>query len=129
MSTRTPCASPAAPAAIGAYSPSIRVDGASSLLFVSGQIGLEPETGQLATSLGEQVRAAMKNLVATLHAAGFGLEDVARCGLYLADMADFAEVNAIYAEYFPGEAPARAAVAVAGLPKGARFEIDAIACR
>lgn len=129
MTERTVISSPAAPAPVGAYSPALRVDGASSLLFVSGQIGLHPETGELAEGLEGQVRAAMKNLVETLHAADFGLEHVARCTLFLLDMADFAEVNAIYAEHFPGQAPTRATVAVSALPKGARFEIDAIACR
>ena len=114
-----------APAAVGPYSQAIRF---GTLVFDSGQIALDPETGELEgdTPAGE-TRRVMKNLEAVLRAAGVTLADVVKTTIYLVDIAHYAEVNAAYAEFFPHEAPARATVAVAALPKGARVEIDAIA--
>lgn len=127
---RRSISSPAAPAPVGAYSPAVHVSGASDLLFVSGQIGLDPDTGKIVEGgVTAEAEVALRSMEALLGAAGFGWEHVVRCTLYLVDMNDFAEVNALYAERFPGSPPARAAFAVAALPKGARFEIDAIAAR
>jgi 2-iminobutanoate/2-iminopropanoate deaminase len=117
----------AAPAAIGPYSQAVRV-AVQDLVFCSGQIGLNPATGALVPGGVEaQARCALKNLHAVLSTAGARLEDVVRTTIYLADMADFAAVNAVYQEYFGAAAPARATVQAAGLPKGALVEVDAIA--
>jgi 2-iminobutanoate/2-iminopropanoate deaminase len=115
-----------APAAIGPYCQAIR---ARDFVFCSGQIGLDPATGELvAGGLEAQTRQVLKNLEAVLAAAGSTFGEVVRTTIYLVDMADFAKVNAIYAEHVGPVAPARATVAVAALPKGAAVEIDAIAC-
>lgn len=117
----------AAPAAIGPYSQAVRVP-AGEMIFCSGQIGLDPQTGEMVEGgVLAEARCALENLKAVLGAAGLGFEHVVRTTVYLADMSDFADVNRLYAEYFEGVAPARAAVQAAALPKGARFEIDAIA--
>jgi 2-iminobutanoate/2-iminopropanoate deaminase len=98
------------------------------MVFCSGQIGLDPVSGVMVDGGVEaQARCAMQNLRAVLNAGGATLEDVVRTTVYLADMNDFVRVNAIYETYFEGVAPARAAVQAAALPKGALFEIDAIA--
>ena len=112
-----------APQAIGPYSQAVK---ASGLLFCSGQIGLDPSTGELAEDLEGQVRRALDNLVAVLAAGGATPADVLKTTVYLAEMDDFAAMNEIYAGVF-SEKPARATVAVKTLPKGALFEIDAIA--
>lgn len=115
----------AAPAAIGPYSQAVR---AGNLLFCSGQIPLVPETGELVSGdIEAQTHQVMKNLRKVLLAGDGDFSSVVRTTIYLADMADFSTVNAIYAEYFEGVAPARATVQVAALPKNARIEIDAIA--
>jgi len=120
--------SPHAPKAIGPYSQAIR---AGQLLFLSGQIALDPTSGQLVEGdVTAQTRRVMDNLAAVLKAAGLPLAAVVRTTIFLADMSDFAKVNEFYATYFPaaaGPAPARATVQVAQLPRGARVEIDAIA--
>jgi 2-iminobutanoate/2-iminopropanoate deaminase len=120
--------SPDAPKAIGPYSPAIRV---GQLLFVSGQIPLDPATGLLVDGdVGTQARRVLDNIGALLRAAGFSFTQVVRTTIFLADMNDFAAVNDVYATYFPastGPAPARATVGVARLPKDARVEIDVIA--
>ena len=113
-----------APRAIGPYSQAVR---SASLLYCSGQIGLDPLTGELAGGLIDQVRRALENLVAVLAAAGAGPRDVVKTTVYLAEMDDFAAMNELYGEVFSEEPPARATVAVKTLPKGALFEIDAIA--
>lgn len=113
-----------APRAIGPYSQAVR---SASLVFCSGQIGLDPLTGELAGGLIDQVRRALQNLVAVLAAAGAGPKDVVKTTVYLAEMDDFAAMNELYGEVFSEEPPARATVAVKTLPKGALFEIDAIA--
>ena len=113
-----------APAAVGPYSHAVRAGG---LLFCSGQIPLHPETGELTgTTAAEQARQCLENLTAVCAAAGTTLGDAVRVTVYLTEMADFAEVNGAYAEYFTGEPPARVAIGVAALPKGARVEIDAV---
>jgi 2-iminobutanoate/2-iminopropanoate deaminase len=120
--------SPDAPKAIGPYSQAIR---AGQLLFLSGQIPLDPASGQLVDGdIAVQTRRVMDNLAAVLKGAGLSLDDVVRTTIFLADMNDFAKVNEVYGTYFssPGKpAPARATVQVAQLPRGARVEIDAVA--
>jgi 2-iminobutanoate/2-iminopropanoate deaminase len=116
-----------APRAIGPYSQAIA---AGELLFLSGQIPLDPATGELVSGGIEiQTRRVMQNLAAVLEAAGSSFEEVVRTTIFLADLGDFAAVNAVYAEFFPGTPPARSTVQVAALPRGARVEIDAIARR
>jgi len=116
-----------APKAIGPYSQAIEVHG---VVYLSGQIPLDPKTGQLVEGdIGAQTERVMENLGAILAAAGLGFEDVVRATIFLADLADFAKVNEVYGKRFPRNPPARATVQVAALPKGARVEIDAIAVR
>jgi 2-iminobutanoate/2-iminopropanoate deaminase len=116
---------PDAPAAIGPYSQAIVAGG---FLFVSGQIPLDPATGRLVSgTIAEETRRVFDNLAAILTAAGAGFDDVVKTTVYLSDMADFTAMNEVYATYFSAPAPARATVQAAGLPKGARIEIDLIA--
>ena len=118
-------ATPHAPQAIGPYSQAIRGNG---LVFVSGQIPLNPATGQVvAGGVAEQTERVLANLEAVLKAAGSALDQVVRTTVYLQDMGEFAAMNEVYARFFPREAPARATVEVARLPKDVRVEIDAIA--
>lgn len=125
MSTRTPVSTDRAPAAIGPYSQAIRTEG---LLFCSGQIPLDPATGEMVgTTTAEQTEQVLRNLRGLLEAGGSSLASVLKTTVFLADMADFAEFNAVYARHFPEDPPARSTVAAAGLPKGARVEIEAIA--
>ena len=113
-----------APAAVGPYSHAVASNG---LLFCSGQIPLEPASGEIVGDTpAEQARRCLENLQLVCEAAGAKLEDAVRCTVYMTDLAAFAEVNEVYAEFFPSEPPARAAVGVAALPKGAQVEIDAI---
>jgi 2-iminobutanoate/2-iminopropanoate deaminase len=116
-----------APRAIGPYSQAIEASG--KMIFCSGQIPLHPESGDMvgAGDVREQARRVMENLRAVLEAAGASFEQVAKTTIYLADLADFGAVNEIYAGYFRAAPPARATVQVAGLPRGALVEIDAIA--
>ena len=117
--------SPDAPAAIGPYSPALR---AGQLLFVSGQVPIDPATGQMIEGdVAAQTRRVLDNVGALLLAADRSFADVVRTTIFLADMNDFAAVNAIYAQYFSEPYPARATVQVARLPKDARVEIDVIA--
>ena len=115
-----------APAAVGPYCHAKLV---GNLLFTSGQLGLVPATGELPQGVEAQAVQALDNLNAVLAAAGMSCADVVKTTVFLADINDFAAINAIYAEYFPGEAPARSCVQVAALPKGALFEIEAVAAR
>ena len=117
-----------APQAIGPYSQAV-VAPAGRMVFCSGQIPLDPKTGQLvgAGDVREATHQVMRNLDAVLRAAGASLTSVLKTTIYLADMADFAAVNEVYATYFSTKPPARATVQVAGLPRGAKVEIDAIA--
>ena len=114
-----------APKAIGPYSQGRRV---GPFLFLSGQVGLDPATGQMVDGdVAAQTRRVLENLAAVLKSAGLSLADVARTTIYLADMNDFAKVNDVYGSYFSEPYPARATVQVARLPRDARVEIDAVA--
>jgi 2-iminobutanoate/2-iminopropanoate deaminase len=117
--------SPDAPKAIGPYSQAVR---AGQLLFVSGQVPLDPATGQIvAGDIETQTRRVFDNLAAVLKAGGRSFADVVRTTVFLADMDDFTAVNGVYGTYFSAPYPARATVQVARLPKDARVEIDVIA--
>jgi 2-iminobutanoate/2-iminopropanoate deaminase len=117
----------AAPAAIGPYSQAVEVR-ASRMVFVSGQIPLDPATGEMvAGDVEAQTEQVMKNLQAVLEAAGLGFANVVRTTIFLTDLGDFQRVNAIYGRAFPSSPPARATVQVGALPRGAKVEIDAIA--
>jgi 2-iminobutanoate/2-iminopropanoate deaminase len=122
---KTPIHSNDAPKAIGPYSQAIKV---GNTVWCSGQIGLLPVSGEIISGgIDAETRQALANLRAVLAAAGATPAHVVKTTIYLISMADFAEVNAIYGETFTGVPPARATVAVAALPKGARVEIEAIA--
>lgn len=124
MALRTPVSTPDAPEAIGPYSQAIRT---GSLLFCSGQIPLDPSTGEVVKEDVEgQTRRCLENLSAVCEAAGASLADAVRCTIYLADIGDFARVNEAYGGFFEDDPPARVAVGVAALPKGADVEIDVI---
>jgi 2-iminobutanoate/2-iminopropanoate deaminase len=117
--------SPKAPKAIGPYSPAIR---AGSLLFVSGQVPIDPATGNMIEGdIAAQTRRVLDNVGALLEAGGVSFANVVRTTVFLADMNDFAEVNQVYGQYFSEPYPARATVQVARLPKDSRVEIDVIA--
>lgn len=117
----------AAPAAIGPYSQAVTAD---SLVSTSGQIPLVPETGALAGGdITSQTHQALKNLKAVLEAAGSSLPQVVKTTVFIVDMAQFTEVNRLYAEYFTDKAPARSCVEVSKLPKGSLVEIEAVALR
>lgn len=120
---------PLAPAAIGPYSQAVTVPvGDKTMVFCSGQIALDPVTGVMSDGdVATQTRIVLENLGNVLAAAGASYANVVKTTIFLADMGDFAIVNALYAERFPLDPPARATVAAAGLPRGARVEIDAIA--
>ena len=127
MPTRNPIVTSNAPKAIGPYSVAIQTE---RMVYCSGQLGLDPSTGELAGSDVEtQARQSLNNLKNVLEAAETSLENVVKTTIFLKDMADFAKVNAIYAEFFTGTPPARSTVAVAGLPKSALVEIEAMALR
>lgn len=113
-----------APPAIGPYSQAVK---AGNLLFVAGQIGINPATGQLEEGIEAQTRQALLNLKAILEAAGASLDNVVRVGVFLQDLKDFQAMNTVYAEFFPHSPPARTTVQVAALPRNALVEIDAIA--
>ena len=124
MNKRKVISTSQAPAAIGPYSQAIR---SGNLLFASGQLGLDPATGALVDGIEAQARQALTNLQAVLAAAGGSVANVVKTTIFLADMADFATVNAIYGEVFRHEPPARSTVQVAALPKGGLVEIEVIA--
>lgn len=114
-----------APGAIGPYSQAIKAGG---MVFCSGQIPIDPETGEFVSQdVTEQTEQVLKNLSAVLEAAGSSLDKVVKTGVFLADMNDFAAMNEVYARYFSGNKPARATVQAARLPRDARVEIDCIA--
>jgi 2-iminobutanoate/2-iminopropanoate deaminase len=125
MALRTPVATDQAPAAIGPYSQAIRT---GSLLFCSGQVALDPSTGELVKEdVVGQTRQCLENLSAVCDAAGASLSQAVRCTVYLADMDDFPRVNEAYGGFFElDDPPARVAIGVAALPRGADVEIDAI---
>ncbi len=122
--TITSIATPTAPAAIGPYSQAVV---AGDLLFVSGQIPLDPASGELVGGdIENQTRRVLDNLKAIIQTAGADMDRVVKTTIFLADMNDFAAVNGVYAEYFDATLPARATVQVAGLPKGVPVEIEAV---
>lgn len=122
---RQPIHSDAAPKAIGPYSQAVRI---GNNVYFSGQIPLDPATGELVSGdIRAQARRAFDNLRAVCEAAGCSFDQIARVGLYLTDLADFAQVNAVMGEYFAAPYPARSTIQVAALPKGAAFEVDAVA--
>ena len=116
----------AAPAAIGPYSQAIEIDG---FLFCSGQLGLDPVTGQMLGGVEDQVERALLNLEAVLAAAGMTTADIVKTNIFLVDLDHFALVNAVYARHMAEPAPARSTVEVAALPRNALVEIEAIARR
>jgi reactive intermediate/imine deaminase len=120
---RSIVSTPNAPAAIGTYSQAVR---AGHTLYLSGQIGLDPATGQLVEGIDRQIDRVFANLKAVAEAAGSSLGDVVKLTVYLTDLANFARVNDAMARYFSQPYPARAAVGVASLPRGALVEADAI---
>ena len=117
-------ATPHAPAAIGTYSQAIR---SARTLYLSGQIGLDPNTMQLAKGVEAQAHQVFKNLIAVIEAAGGKVQDLVKLNIFLTDLGDFALINSIMAQYCPEPYPARAAVQVSALPKGALVEADGIA--
>lgn len=117
-------ASPAAPAAIGPYSQTVELNGT---LFVSGQLPVNPATGEMPDGIEAQTRQSLTNVFAILKEAGLGPNDVAKTCVLLSDIKNFGAMNAVYAEFFPEDKPARVCYEVAALPKGALVEIDAIA--
>lgn len=120
-------ATDAAPKAIGPYSQAIMTDG---LVFTAGQVALDPKSGELVgTTTAQQTEQVFKNLQAVLAAAGTSLDNAVKTTVYLADMADFAQMNEVYAKHFGTHKPARSTVQAAGLPKAARVEIDVIAVK
>ena len=120
-------ATDAAPKAIGPYSQAIMTD---SLVFTAGQVALDPKNGELVgRTTAEQTQQVLANLRAVLAAAGTTLQNVIKTTVYLADMADFAQMNEVYAKHFGSHKPARSTVQAAGLPKGARVEIEVIAIK
>ena len=122
---RTPVKTDRAPGAIGPYSQAIKAGG---FVFVSGQIPIDPTTGQfVAGGVAEQTEQVLKNLSAVLEASGTSLARVVKTTVFLADMSDFAAMNEVYGRFFTNEPPARATVAAAGLPRDARVEIELVA--
>ena len=115
-----------APAAIGPYSQAIK---AGDFLYVSGQIPVDPASGNIPADIAGQAKQSLENLKAIIEAAGYTLADVVKTTVFAADIADFAAINAVYAEYFPKDAPARSFVAVKDLPKAVGVEIEAVAWR
>jgi 2-iminobutanoate/2-iminopropanoate deaminase len=124
--TRQAISTSAAPAAIGPYSQAIAVDG---FVFCSGQLGLDPATGELVEGVEAQAERALLNLEAVLDGAGLTFADVVKTTIFLADIGDFAAVNGVYGGHMSDPPPARSTFAVGALPKGGRIEIEAIARR
>ncbi|HEU4784892.1 MAG TPA: RidA family protein [Ktedonobacterales bacterium] len=125
--TRTKISTTSAPAAIGPYCQAIDLDG---MVFASGQIGIDPSSGQLIEGdVQAQTHRALQNLTAVLEAAGSSLGNVVKTTVFLTSMSNFTAMNEVYATYFGDEPPARSTIAVAELPKGAQVEIEAIAVR
>lgn len=117
-------ASPKAPAAVGPYSQAVEING---ILFVSGQLPADPATGEFPEGIEAQTRRSLDNLGYILEEAGLSFDDVVKTTVLLDDIKNFGAMNAVYAEYFPGNKPARVCYEVAALPKGAMVEIDAVA--
>lgn len=114
---------PNAPAAIGTYSQAVRVD---NTVYLSGQIGLDPQSGQLVDGIDAQIKRVLDNLKAVAEAAGGSLNDVVKINVYLTDLANFAKVNEAMTQYFQQPYPARAALGISALPRGALVEMDAV---
>ncbi len=128
--SRAAVVSPEAPQALGPYSQALLLQsGASRVVYTSGQIGIDPKSAALAEGVGAQTKQVIANLDAVLAASGMTLADVVKTTVYLVDMGDFDAMNKAYGAAFGEPYPARSTVAVAGLPKGARVEIDAVAMR
>ena len=123
---KTVIATPDAPAAIGPYSQGIAGNG---LVFVSGQLPVDPKTGAMPETIEAQARQSLTNLKAIIEASGSSLDKVVKTTCFLADIADFAAFNAVYAEFFPKDAPARSCFQVAAIPKNAKLEVEAIALK
>ena len=119
-----PISTSGAPAAIGPYSQAVR---AGQFLYCSGQLGLDPELGTLADGVEAQADRALRNIRAVVEAAGGSMADIVKTTIFLADMNDFAAVNAVYARHLPQPYPARSTVGTAALPRGGRVEIEAVA--
>lgn len=117
-------ASPDAPKAVGPYSQAVS---AAGLLFVSGQLPIDPATGKMVEGIEAQTRQSLENVSAILREAGVGCDAVVKTTVLLSDIANFGAMNAVYAGYFPADAPARACFQVAALPMGALVEIEAVA--
>lgn len=115
---------PGAPRPLGPYSPAVR---SGNLLFVSGQLGVDPESGELLAGIDLQTRQALKNASSILEAAGSSLDKVVKTTIFLVDLADFPLVNQVYGEFFPLNPPARTTVVVKALPRGARLELELVA--
>lgn len=115
-----------APAAIGPYSQAVKV---GNMLFASGQLGIDPATGNFPEGITEQTKQSFKNVHAILNEAGFSINDVVKTTVFLADMGDFAAMNEVYASQFEGAFPARSAVAVKTLPKNGLVEIEVVAVK
>jgi 2-iminobutanoate/2-iminopropanoate deaminase len=121
---REPITAPDAPAAVGPYVHAVR---SGNLLFCSGQVGIDPKTGELVgRTAGEQTGRCLENLAAVCHAAGATLGDAVRLTIYVTDIGSFSEVNEVYSLFFESSPPARVTIGVASLPLGARVEIDAV---
>lgn len=121
-----PVATDKAPAAIGPYSQGIACGG---FVFASGQLPIDPATGEMPSDVSAQARQSLTNLKAILEAAGAGMDSVVKVTIFLQDIADFAKVNEVYSTFFTQPYPARSCFAVAAIPKGARIEIEAIAAK
>jgi 2-iminobutanoate/2-iminopropanoate deaminase len=118
--------SPDAPKAVGPYSQAIEARGT---LYVSGQLPLDPATGQIPATIAEQTARALENTGAILREAGYGFENVVKCTVLLSDIADFAAMNEVYSRYYTKDMPARICYQVAALPMGVKVEIDTIAVK
>jgi 2-iminobutanoate/2-iminopropanoate deaminase len=124
--SRQPILAAGAPAAIGPYSQAIEIDG---FLFCSGQLGMDPATGQLVEGIEAQTERALHNLEAVLAAAAMSMSDVVKTTVFMRDLGSFAAMNGVYARHMPDPAPARSTVQVAALPRDALVEIEAVARR
>jgi len=113
-----------APKAVGPYSQAVH---AGNFVFTSAQLGLDPQTNEPSDGIEAQTRQALQNLAAVLEAAGTGLNQVVKTTVFMQDLAEFTKMNAVYAEFFPQNPPARSTVQVAGLPRGTRVAIDGVA--
>jgi len=125
MDSRTIISTQAAPSAIGTYSQAVKVSGGNTV-YISGQIGLDPKTMQMQEGIDAQIRQVFENLKAVAAAAGMSLDYAVKVNVFLTDLGNFAKVNEVMAAYFSQPYPARAAVGVASLPRGALVEADAV---